>query len=177
MDVLQFSQQTKQDADDLLKQGNVLAILSKYGTVHLTGAYKYDLMWEPDIDIIVVTDNPEEASLHALNKCIEGKNFRKYQLGDFIHHPLEGRPHGMIMVLIHEYKGRKWEIEIWFQKTLSENNSDLDTLISSANEEQKKIILELKHQRETGDLSKHTLNSSAIYRGVLSEGKVNIEDY
>jgi len=38
-------------------------------------------------------------------------------------------------------------------------------------------ILELKYQREAGGLSKHQLDSATIYKGVLCEGKVNIEDF
>lgn len=177
MDVIKFSQKTKQEAGSLLKYGNILNVLSKYGEVVLSGSYRYDLMWGPDIDIVVLSNKPEEASYKALKDFIEQRNFQKYQLGDFIKFPLEGRPQGMIVVLIHEFKGRKWEIEIWFQKSLSEKDEYFNKLLSTASEEQRKAILELKHQREKSGLSKHGLDSAAIYKGVLTEGKLNIEDF
>lgn len=177
MDVIKFSQKTKQEAEDLLKYGNVLEILSKHGKPILTGSYSYDLMWGPDVDITVLTDKPEEASLNALKDFTQQRNFRKYQLGDFIKFPLEDRPQGMIVVLIHEFEGRKWEIEIWFRKTLSEDDEYFSKLLSTASDDQRKTILELKHQREEGGLSKHKLDSATIYKGVLSEGKLNIEEF
>lgn len=177
MNVHNFSQKTKLEAEDLLKQGNVLEVLSKYGEVIETGAYRYDLMWGPDIDITILTSTPEESSKSALLEFIEQRNFQKYQFGDFITFPREDRPEGIIVVLIQEYQGRKWEVEIWFKKTLSESEKNIDTLLTSISDEQRKAILELKHQRETRGISKNQLNSAAIYRGVLSEGKVSIEDY
>jgi hypothetical protein len=177
MDVIEFSQKTKQEAQSLLKQGNVLTVLSKHGRVVLSGAYKHDLMWGPDIDITVTSNDPEKSSVNALLEFIEQRNFQKYQLGDFIKFSREDRPKGMIVVLIQEYKGRKWEIEIWFQKALSESDSYFDKLLTSASEEQRKIILEIKNQRENSHISKHALRSGTIYKGVLSEKKLRIEDF
>lgn len=146
MDVKKFSQKTKREAEDLLRYGDVLNILSKYGKVVLSGSYKYDLMWEADIDLIVMSDKPKESSYHALNGFIKRGKFQKYQLGDFIKYPFKGRPQGMIVVLVHEYKGRRWEIEIWFQKSLPESNKYYDELLSNISEKQRGAILELKYQ-------------------------------
>lgn len=177
MDVLNFSQKTKQEAETLLKYGNVLEVLSTYGKVVLSGSYKFDLMWGPDIDITVLTNEPEKASYNALKEFIDQRKFRKYQLGDFAKFPLEGRPKNQMVVLILEYQGRKWEIEIWFQKSLSEHNESFDKLLSTASIEQRKDILELKYQREKRGLSKQNLDSAAIYKGVLTEGKERLEDF
>lgn len=177
MDVVQFSQQTKQEANDLLEYGNVLEVLSRYGEVQLTGAYKYDLMWGADIDITVTTDQPEEAATKALNEFIGARNFRKYQLGDFIKHAVKNRPQAIIVVLIHEYQGRKWEIEIWFEKTVFQDANYFNSMLSSASDEQRKTILNLKYQREKSGASKHTLSSANIYSGVLLENKQRIEDF
>ncbi len=177
MDVIKFSQKTKQEAEALLKYGNVLDVLSKYGEVAPTGSFKYDLMWGPDIDLFVITDKPHEASKNALKDLIEQGKFQKYQLGDFIKFPLKNRPQGMIVVLVHEFEGRRWEIEIWFQESLPESNKNFDKLLAGISKEQRKTILNLKYQKELGGLSKQELDSAAIYKGVLTEGKINIEDF
>ena len=177
MDVIQFSQKTKQEAKNLLRQGNVLEVLSQHGEVVLSGAYKYDLMWGPDIDVVVICDNPEEASQHALQDFIKQRNFQKYQLGDFAAFPLTNRPQSMIVVLIHEFAGRRWEIEIWFQKSLPESTLRFDKLLSNISQEQRKTILELKHHRELVGTSKLSLSSTAIYEGVLIENKSEIGDF
>ena len=143
----------------------------------LSGGYRYDLMWGPDVDLVVLSDKPKEASDQALKSFVEHRKFQKYQLGDFIKFPRKNRSQGVIVVLIHEFKGRRWEIEIWFKKSLSESNKYFNKLLSKISEEQRKIILELKRQREADGQSKHALGSTAIYEGVINEGKVNIEDF
>ncbi len=179
MDVMEFSQRTKAEADSLLAYGNVLETLSKYGKVILSGSYSYDLMWGPDIDITVLPSDPEQASHKALNDFINQGKFRKYQFGDFIKFPLEGRPQGTIIVLIHEFKGRKWEIEIWFDKKLPSGDVDakLEKLLRNVSSKQKETILNLKHQREISNTSKHKIDSPTIYKGVLIEGKTSIQDF
>jgi hypothetical protein len=177
MDVIKFSQKTKQEAERLLVYGNIVNILSKHGKVVLSGSYRYDLMWGPDIDLIVISDKPKVASYDALKDFIEQRKFQKYQLGDFINFPLKNRPQGVIVVLILEFEGRKWEIEIWFMKSLSEDDRYFKKLLSKVSPKQRKAILELKYQRDMDGLSKHQLDSATIYKGVLIEGKTNIKDF
>ena len=175
MDVVKFSQKTKGQADELLEYGKVKEVLSKYGKVVFTGSYKYDLMYGPDIDLVVITDDPEKASYQAFLEFIDQRKFQKYQLGDFSRFPHKDRPKAIIIVLIHEYKGRRWEIEIWFKKTLT-SDIQLEELISHATKEQRKLILQLKQQRGTAGTSKHKLDSVSIYKGVLSERITKLED-
>lgn len=179
MDVLSFSKKTKKEADELLSVGRVKEILSKYGEVQINGSYKYDLMYGPDIDIVVLTENSGEAAENALFDFVKARNFQKYQFGDFNKFPRENRPKSYIVVLIHEHEGRRWEIEIWFAKQKPQGDVDveLDNLLMNASEEQKETILRLKHQRETANKTKHQLDSPTIYRGVLKENKTHIEDY
>ena len=177
MNLTHFSQQTKQEADALLLYGNVTEVLSKYGKVVVTGSYKYDLMYDPDIDLVVLCDNPEKNSYQAFLDFINDRKFQKYQLGDFKKFPHKNRPHDIIVVLIHEYKGRRWEIEVWFKESLSDDQANLEKLILQASDEQKRIVLELKKQRDTAHISKNQLSSTTIYTGVFLEGKTVLEDF
>lgn len=177
MDIHTFSQKTKQEAESLLEQGNVLEVLSKHGKVVLSGSFAHDLMWDADIDLVVVSDTPYEDSYNALKDFVEQRKFQKYQLGDFISFPLKNRTDGIIIVLIHEYNGRRWEIEIWFRTSLPQENIYFDRLLATASKEQKETILELKSQREAAGISKRSLASTTLYQGVLAEGKLKIEDF
>ena len=183
MDVLSFSKQTKREADELLKKGGVVKVLLRYGKVVMIGSYKYDLMYGSDIDLVVVTDNPSKAAQNVLIDFVSVRNFQKYQFGDFEKHPLDNRPRSYIVVLAHEHKGRRWEIEIWFfkkfseYKKFSEVDETLENSLMSVSSKQKEIILKLKHQREISKTSKHKLDSVTLYKGVLQRGKENIEEY
>lgn len=179
MDVMSFSKRTKAEAEKLLRQGDVMSILSKYGNVFVEGSYKYDLMYGPDIDLVVVADNPSEMAQAALIDFVSARKFQKYQFGDFKKYPRDKRPKSYILVLIHEYNGRRWEIEIWFHNKLPKNDIDaeLERLLLNVTSQQKKTILNLKHQRETSRTSKHELDSLTIYRGVLQGNKTDIKEF
>lgn len=178
MDVISYSKKTKQEADDLLRYGNVIKVLSKYGKVVITGSYKYDLMYGPDIDLVLLSDNPEKSSYEAFLDFIKQRKFQKYQLGDFSKFPRKDRPKAIIVVLIHEYKGKRWEIEIWFEKKLiSDIDADFEKLILGATEKQRQIILELKQQRDVAGINKHQLDSPTIYKGVLLKSKTKLKDF
>ena len=179
MDVLTFSNKTKKEADELLTLGKVKDVLSKYGEVVITGSYKYNLMYGPDIDLVVLTEDPDESAEKALFEFVQNRNFQKYQFGDFNKFPRENRPRSYIVVLIHEYEGRRWEIEIWFgkEKLQGDVDEELDNLLMNVTDKQKEKILQLKHQRKTSNKTKHHLDSPTIYRGVLQENKVGIDQF
>lgn len=183
MKALSFSKQTKREADELLKKGDVTKVLSKYGEVVETGSYKYDLMYGPDIDLVVLSDDPSKVAQSALMDFVNARNFQKYQFGDFEKHPLDKRPRSYIVVLVHEHKRRRWEIEIWFYKKLSEYkkyrevDETLEKSLMSVSSKQKETILKLKHQREISKTSKHKLDSVTLYKGVLQKGKTNIDQF
>lgn len=162
-----------------MEYGKVLTTLSKYGNVIVTGSYKYDLMYAPDIDLVVTTDDPDKSSYQALIDFIDQRKFQKYQLGDFLWYPRDGRPKAIIIVLIHEYKGRRWEIEVWFDKQPPKGDVDdeLEDLLMKITDEQRETILNLKCEREKQDTSNYKLDSATIYKGVILEGKNNPEDF
>lgn len=172
MDLIKFSQKTKRDADELLEYGKVITTLSKYGDAKIIGSYKYDLMWGPDIDVVITTNSPEQASYNCLKDFIEQRKFQKYQLGDFIKYPRKNRPDGIIIVLIHEFEGRKWEIEIWFsiKPPVGDVSKKLENLLTNVSSTQKEAILSLKYKREIDKTSKHKLDSPTIYKKVLGDG-------
>jgi len=177
VDGLSFSKQTKREADELLKKSGVVKVLSRYGKVVMTGSYKYDLMYGPDIDLVVLTDNPSKAAQDVLMDFVNARNFQKYQFGDFEKHPLDKHPRGYIVVLVHEYRGQRWEIEIWFHRKFLKADIELEDLLSEVSSKQKKIILKLKHQREISKTSKHKLDSVTLYKGVLQKGKTSIDQF
>ena len=164
------------EADHLLAYGSVMETLSKYGKVVTAGSYTYDLMYGPDIDLVVVSDDPEKNSYQAFLDFINQRKFQKYQLGDFKKFPRKNRPTDIIVVLIHEHEGRKWEIEIWFKESI-DAEAYLEELLANATDEQRKTILELKHKRDSAHITKDQLSSTTIYKGVLSQGKTELAEF
>lgn len=161
------SKHTKQIADKILVSTNLTEILSEFGKVEVIGSYKYDLMYGPDLDIIVETDQPQVSSFNALSKLIQTELFAKYEYGDFVKFPRVNRPRGYIIVLKIEVDSVKWEIEIWFLNKNEIPHDNLEVLIKNMTKNQRDEILKLKHVREESGLDKNNLSSMEIYKKVL----------
>lgn len=176
-DIKTFSQKTKLQAEKLLSDTKTVEILNNYGKVKIGGSYALDLMYGADIDIFVESSNPREDSIKALNDLIDERKYRKYQYGDFVKYSMEGRPNSYIIVLICDYEGRQWEVEIWFfepgkndQKKIIEDTKNKLTL------EKRGLILAIKAQREESGISKKKLSSYKIYKAVLDDRARDIKD-
>ena len=167
-DVLEFSKKTKADAVGLLDHTNLISILKKHGDVIIGGSFKYDLMWGPDIDIVVICKKTREASLQALNEVVEAKLAQKYEYGDFVTFKREKRPQSYILNLRLPYCDRKWEVEIWFFEEIPTDQKETGLLIESKlNEKNKLEILRMKEEREREGITKHSLSSVDIYKKIL----------
>jgi hypothetical protein len=174
-DVELYSKQVKGIADKILSKTDLVNILGEFGEVIVGGSYKYDLMWGPDIDIVVKCEDPRKASKGALQKLIELRLFQKYEYGDFVKFNREDRPESYIMNLRLPYANQKWEIETWFFSKIPENQTD-ELIETKLNEENKITILEMKKKRDESGNTKHQLSSSEIYKRVLVDGIKNFEE-
>ena len=172
---IEYSKNIKRRAEILLKNTNLIKVLSEFGKVEIGGSFKYDLMWGPDIDMVVICDNPREASKDVLEKIIDLRLFQKYEYGDFVKFKREDRPESYIVNMRQTFEGQKWEIEAWFFKKYPKSQEEMDKLIKEKlNQENKEIVLEIKRKREEEGVDKHKINSAEIYRQVLIEG---VKDY
>lgn len=172
-----YSKQVKCQVDEILRQTDLVNVLSEFGEVIIGGSYKYDLMWGPDIDVVIKCQDPRKASVEALEKLIKLRLFQKYEYGDFVNFKRAGRPESYIMNLILPFEGEKWEIETWFFEELPDKQKETDELIKSKlNKENKIKILEMKKERDKSDLDKHNISSVDIYKGVLINNIKSIKE-
>ena len=167
-EIIKKSKHTKQVADKILGSTNLINILSKFGDTEVIGSYKYNLMYGPDLDIIVKNDKPRISSFNALVELIQTESFSKYEYGDFVKFPRINRPHGYIIVLKIEIENVKWEIEIWFLNKNERPQNKLDSLMVNLTENQREEILKLKHEREEAGINKNSISSMEIYEKVLT---------
>lgn len=166
-EILTYSKKMRGQASALLESTNVEAILKQYGTVNIIGSYPLDLMWDPDIDIVVKADDIYTSAVNALNDIITRNLFQKVEFGDFVTFSREGRPKGYILVLKKEFEGLKWEIEVWFLDTTETQVSITNTIRDALTKASKEVILKKKYERSINGKSKHELSSMEIYKACL----------
>lgn len=164
---MKTSKQIHSDAKSLLEDTKIIDLFNDLGTVHILGSYAANLMLDPDIDIIVVTNTPKESALKAFNKLAEREQFQKLEFGDFKNYPEKNRPKSFIVNARKTWMGEKWEIETWFITELDDQLEIVEKL-KNLNDKAKKAILEKKKQRSSSGNSKHNLSSWDIYQDFLN---------
>jgi hypothetical protein len=170
-ELLKYSETQRGTATRILSETGLIPFLSKYGKCSVIGSFDLNLMYGPDIDIVVETDNPRDASMSVIKGLIEKREFQKYQYGDFDKFPRTGRPGGFIVVLISEVDGVRWETEIWFMEKYSQDKIDRDLRFTEMlTPENRLTMLRLKQAREAQGHNKHRISSTDIYTGVLVDG-------
>jgi hypothetical protein len=163
----EHSNNTRKQAETLLQSTKLLDILKKFGNVHIVGSYPLNIMYGPDIDILVESKDIRNSSIEALQEIIKSQLFRKVEYGDFVKFPMENRPKGYILVLKAIVDKINWEIEVWFLENVSKELNYYKSLKSKITEQNRIKILEAKHLRNTSNTDKHLLSSYEIYKQIL----------
>lgn len=163
---MKTSQQVYEDAKSLLENTEIIDLFNNLGTVHIVGSYAANLMWDSDIDIVVITDTPQESAIKAINDLARKEKFQKLEFGDFKNHPKKNRPESFIINARKEWKGEKWEIETWFVTELGDKLEIVEKL-KNLNNKDKETIIEKKKQRSLSGDTKHDLSSWEIYQDFI----------
>lgn len=150
-------------ADCLILFLDLQNILSEYGDVVFAGSYNTGLMTNFDLDINVVTNNKRDSAINFVNKILDTKKIQKVQFGDFENFPRKNRPQDYIVVLIVEFEGCSWEVEIWFKDMINQVQVELESKLKLLPENIKAKIIEEKLERDKNS-DKHQLSSFEIYQ-------------
>lgn len=138
-DVLAYSEEVKRTAKEILTGTGLLDTLATFGATHVIGSYAMDLMYHPDIDVIVETEDPHTASVGALNALVAGGCFEKIEYGDFVKFPRVNRPNGYILILKTTRGSVRWEIEVWFVTDSKREQEDVSCACTLLTPESKRI--------------------------------------
>lgn len=169
-----------EQANRILYDLGLLNELNKYGTSHIIGSYRMDLMAWNDLDIDVENDSMSLEKLHQLTQYILN-NFNPtwYEAKEEINE--NGNKvwfHGFEFYLDNEL----WNIDIWFldKNTVEKAEkycNDISAKVSQ-NQQLKTAIIEIKQElikRKLYSFDKYT--SMDVYDAVLNYDIMNIDDF
>jgi hypothetical protein len=175
--LINISKEWKLKADLLLQKTGLEATLSKFGKVHFTGSYSYDLMMHGDIDISVARESKYtiEEIFEIFRDLYSQQKFRSYFISGDWDDPRKGKefPDGNYIGMKEIVDGEKWKIDIWFMDETElarrKNNHELKNIT----DEHKELILECKKYRNDNKIS---ITGQEIYDKVLDKKWKNLED-
>lgn len=169
-----------EQANHILYDLGLLSELNKYGTPHIIGSVKMNLMVWNDLDIDVENDFMSLDKLHNLTKSIlDNFNPNWYEAKEEINE--QGNKvwfQGFEFYLDNEL----WNIDIWFldrdEIKNAENYCD-DILDKIKNNEQlKTAIIDIKKELIKRDLySFDKFTSMDVYDSVINKGITDIDDF
>lgn len=173
-ELIELSQKVKKEADLLLEKTGLVGLLKKYGAVCIRGSYELDLMVNGDIDVYVIDDRlSKERSVACLNELIRENSFRGYVFYDFVKRRKKGFPKGYYLGAKTRFKGNKWNVDIWFMRSMDGVSSRFIKKVSARlNDQNREVILRLKKIVKD---EKIELPSFVIYDAVLEGGAADIK--
>lgn len=169
-----------EQANHILYDCGLLSELNKYGTPHIIGSYKMNLMAWNDIDIDVENDNMSLQKLYQLtNYILNHFNPTWYEAKEEIDE--QGNKiwfHGFEFYLDNEL----WNVDIWFLDKVTINKvekycDDITEKVKN-NKALRTAIIEIKEElinRNLYSFDKYT--SLDVYDAVINKGVTNIDEF
>jgi len=175
MDLLDESKRWRGEADSLLTDSKLLEILKSLGKVCFTGSYEYDLMLGPDIDFLLVNQDPEATAINLLDRLIDQRFWNGYKFYDWKNFEMPKHPDypkAFYVGTKRTYNEHRWKTDIWIVDKFPEN-IDNDWIKEGVEGDNKLKILDFKKIRNDNNLS---ISSYEIYDAVINKNVSSFED-
>lgn len=174
-DLLQLSKERRIEADQLLKESELIPLLEQFGEVIITGSYKHDLMITPDLDLYVITKKDTFKTASEINsKMVQQQKWNGYMLFDWHQFRKPYFPDSYYVGAQTPFAGNVWRVDIWVLNELTQNIVDFNTWISQNFKEVHRItILKIKNER---DIQNSKISSYEIYKAVIENNAKNLSD-
>ncbi len=168
----------KEQADCILYQYNLLNELKKYGTPHIIGSYRMDMMAWNDLDIDIENDNMSLDKLYCLSDYII-HTFRPtwYEAKEELNEKNKKVWfHGFEMFL----GGELWNIDLWFfdKETIRKSEQYCDDIVNRVKNEPdlRESIIKLKRELiNRNQYSFYQYTSIDVYEAVLNRHIFDID--
>ena len=147
-DVIKHSADIRRIAETIFTDLDLIRKWEKYGRPVIVGAFAYDLMLDPDIDMeIYCSDLKIDHGFQVLNECALNQRVTKARFSN----ELAGRDKALYwQIRYRETDGTEWKIDMWsapVEYDLPRSEHLIEPLRASLTPKTRRVILELKAQR------------------------------
>jgi hypothetical protein len=182
MNVLELNKKLQLEAKELVDIINLPNKLKEFGEVVYGGSYVYGTMVDRDIDIAVIVGKDElglELRKLFMNMILDIKELDGLEMTDRVQNHKDYSPYGLWFAPKINYKGNKWNIDIWLvsqDEPLSHHNHSLHKKMLKITNGQRRTILDIKHKVLVSGL-KIKGSSANIYIEVLNNNVKSYEEF
>lgn len=183
-DYLRQDGEIRREADHLLDERGLRALLLEYGTVHVFGSYALQLMAWRDLDINLETRDLSLSEFFALGRRI-AQLLRPVRMSFIDNRP--GRLHdvpcglywGIRVGSLQEPWEGGWKIDIWAMEPeeCAKNIQSLEDIRRRLTPEARETILRIKSQFWRHPEYRKSFSGPAIYEAVLDHGVTSTREF
>jgi hypothetical protein len=180
-DFVRQANELKREANDLLRESGLIGILEKYGAVHLTGSYSYDLMTWRDIDICLEVERVDLSPVFEIGREIASlpNVGAMYFRNEFILNT-PGNPTGVFwcidFVLPNDVQ---WKVDVLISthdhvKPVLDQGAELTRRLTAPERER---VLTVKGALSQRPEYRREFRSTDIYTAVLDHGVTSVDEW
>ena len=181
IDPLLTASSLRKEADQVLQETGLLALLERYGTVSTTGSYSYDLMTWRDIDLCLALPTIETRSIFDLGReiaVLPGVGSMYYRNEFIMETP--GNPRAVFWCVDFYLSSEiKWKVDILIS-TSEEVARVLQPgqgLKARLNHQKREAILQIKSVLCQRDCYRQEYGSRDVYDAVMEHEVKTIEEW
>lgn len=171
----------RKEANVLLTEKGLLALLADYGTVHVSGSYALQLMTWRDLDIYMEAPDITADACFELGRALyDLMSPWKMHFNDHRGRPLEGGIEGLYWGLyLGDVSKGAWKIDLWMLDADACRNRLMqnDRIRNRLTPETRTAILNIKSQLWNHPEYRKSLTSQMIYDAVLEHGIRDLDGF
>lgn len=140
---IKLNKKLKVEIDEIISKHSLVELLKRYGDVHITGSYVYDLMAWKDFDIVLKLHKYNKDEIYELVKELGVKiNPQRIRILDNLNKTEANRPEGVWIGLYVD----DWKIDIWLMNSENFNKEVQITkdLAEKLKNTDKEILISIK---------------------------------
>lgn len=178
-DLLKKQKDLQNEANMILREIDLLNILSIYGKPEIIGSLATGLMTWKDIDIEVIGGINEEKYWEVVRKLFHTPQYKKLFVANFTNSVNPNTPKGLYISI--EGYGKteeRWKIDVWFLPPRKPDGENYNEWIKNKiTDENRLIILSIKNKVAINPKYGKEIFSIDIYKAVIENGVQNLDDF
>lgn len=159
-------------ATELLRETAIVSLLSRLGQVSAVGSYRLDVMYRPDIDLILTTEAPsKERAIDTTKLLLDCGHFQTVGFADWLTYRKPNIPRGFYWELIAPYVSDWWKLDVWYmtqEDDISIEAAERFELMLRGNAEARETILDFKARLFDGVKYRYGVTGVEVYDAVLN---------
>jgi hypothetical protein len=179
--VLARADALRRAADELLRETGVVDVFGRLGTVHPVGSYRLNVMYRPDIDLIVTADYlRRDNAISVTKRLLDLGHFQTVGFADWVSHENPDAAKSYYWELRAIREDAWWKLDVWYTSPADDRSiepTERFARLLQGNPAAREVILRIKAHFFDGTKYRDGVTGFAIYDAVLNHGRMTVQSF